>query len=95
MELEWDEAKSRRNLLERGFDFAHAGTIFEGPVIEREDARKDYREVRLIATGMVDSECLTVVYTPRAGRARIISARRASRKERDAYRQAISGGSPR
>ncbi len=95
MELEWDEAKSRRNLLLRGFDFAHAGLIFEGPVIEREDRRTDYREVRLIATGMVDDECLTVVYTPRAGRIRIISARRASRKERDAYRQEIPGPGPR
>ena len=94
MELEWDEAKSRRNLLQRGFDFAHAALVFEGPVIEREDARKDYRELRLIATGMVDGECLTVVYTPRAGRVRIISARRASRKERDAYRQEVLGPGP-
>ena len=95
MELEWDEAKSRRNLLLRGFDFTHAGLIFEGPVIEREDQRKDYREVRLIATGMADGDCLTVVYTPRAGRIRIISARRASKKERDVYRQAIPGSGPR
>jgi uncharacterized DUF497 family protein len=95
MELEWDEAKSRRNLVLRGFDFAHAALVFEGPVIEREDSREDYREIRLIATGMVDGECLTVVYTPRAGRVRIISARRASRKERHAYRQEVAGPSPR
>ena len=74
MELEWDEAKSRANLLLRGFDFAHAALIFEGPVIEREDRRKDYRERRLIATGMADGECLTVVCMPPAGRGRIISA---------------------
>jgi len=43
-------------------------------VIEREDRRKDYRERRLITTGMAGGECLTVVYTPRAGRVRIISA---------------------
>ena len=91
MELEWDEAKSRANLLLRGFDFAHAALIFEGPVIEREDRRKDYRERRLIATGLVDGECLTVVYTPRAGRVRIISARRASRKERHVYREEVAG----
>lgn len=49
MELEWDEAKSRAHLLLRGFGFAHAALIFEGPAIEREDRRKDYRERRLIA----------------------------------------------
>ena len=94
MELEWDEAKSRGNLLRRGFDFAHAALIFEGPVIEREDSDKDYRELRLIATGMVDGECLTLVYTPRVGRVRIISARRASGKERDAYRQEVLSPGP-
>lgn len=94
MELEWDEAKSRANLLQRGFDVAQAALIFEGPVIEREDRRKDYRERRLIATGMADGECLTVVYTPRAGRVRIISARRASRKERHAYREEILDPGP-
>ena len=58
-----------------GIGFDHAGLMLAGPVIGREDRRKDYRERRLIATGMADGECLTVVYTPRAGRVRIISAR--------------------
>ena len=49
MELEWDEAKSRANLLARGFDFAHAALIFEGPVIERGDRREGCKR-RLIAT---------------------------------------------
>jgi uncharacterized DUF497 family protein len=71
MELEWDEAKSRADLLLRGFDFAHAALIVEGPVIEREDRRKDYRERRLIATPMADGTCLTVVYAPRDQRYRI------------------------
>ena len=34
MEPEWGEAKSQRNLKLRGFDFAHAGLVFAGPVIE-------------------------------------------------------------
>ena len=38
MEVEWNEAKSERNLRERGLDFAYAALVFEGPVIEREDA---------------------------------------------------------
>ena len=44
-----------------------------GAVIGREGRRKGGRR-RLIAIGMADGECLTVGYTPRAGRVRIISA---------------------
>jgi len=31
MSCTWDPAKSRANLLERGFDFAFAELVFEGP----------------------------------------------------------------
>jgi uncharacterized protein len=95
MEAEWDDAKSAWNLRERGFDFAHAARIFERPVIEREDARQDYGEPRFVAIGTVDGEHLALVYTPRAGRVRIISARRASRKERHAFDQEIARRRPR
>lgn len=95
MEVEWDEAKSERNLRERGFDFAYAALVFEGLVIEREDTRRDYMEPRFVALGTVEDEHWTMVYTPRAGRLRIISARRASRKERDVYDQEIARRRPR
>jgi uncharacterized DUF497 family protein len=32
--FEWDDAKSLRNLLERGFGFDHAVAIFVGPTLE-------------------------------------------------------------
>jgi uncharacterized DUF497 family protein len=85
--FEWDEAKSSRNRADRGFDFDYACRIFAGPVIEEEDRRLDYRERRIVATGKVGTETFVVVYTWRGKRRRIISARPAKRRERDAYRQ--------
>ena len=45
------------------------------------DARRDYGEVRMRATGQVDLDILTVIYTMRGSAVRIISARRTNRKE--------------
>ena len=87
--FEWDEAKSEANLRERGFDFAHAALIFEGPTLEMDDARKDYGEGRIQAIGRVDDDILFVVYTWRGAARRIISARLANRRERDAYHEAF------
>jgi uncharacterized DUF497 family protein len=88
--FEWDDEKSQHNLDHRGFDFAVAARIFEGDTIEREDSRRDYGEQRVIAIGQVEGVTLTVVYTQRAAVRRIISARRANRRERHAYDQATA-----
>jgi uncharacterized DUF497 family protein len=42
MDYEYDEAKSRKNLEERGIDFEFASRIFDGDYIERQDRRHDY-----------------------------------------------------
>jgi uncharacterized DUF497 family protein len=86
MQFEWDEAKSDRNLRERGFSFAFAARIFKGPVIERMDTRKDYGEARTKAIGAVGENVLLLVYTDRGAVRRIISARPANQKERAEWR---------
>ncbi len=83
------EAKSRETLDKRGFGFEFAARIFEGAVLEREDTRRDYGEQRIVSIGEIEREVLVVVYAWRGTRRRIISARRASRRERDAYRKAF------
>ena len=65
MLFEWDEAKSRRNLNERGFGFEYAARIFLGPTLERLDNRRDYGEVRIQAIGRVTDDILFVVYADR------------------------------
>lgn len=88
MAFEWDTAKNVANIAKHGVDFEDAIRIFEGPVLESPDERREYGEVRIIAFGVADDRELVVVYTMRAGRRRIISARRAHSRERKAYRQA-------
>lgn len=86
---EWDEHKSERNLENRGFDFAFAARIFEADRLEYEDRRRLYGEPRHVAIGEVEEQVLFVVYAWRGANRRIISARQASRRERNAYRQAF------
>ncbi len=90
--FEWDEAKSERNRRERGFGFEVAIDLFEGAVLEFDDTRRDYGERRIIAIGELAGSILAVVYTWRGGTRRIISARIANRRERDAYRQDVASG---
>jgi uncharacterized DUF497 family protein len=85
MDFEWDEAKRQANILKHGVDFVDAANIFEGRFIEIEDRRRDYREVRMIASGELENRVIRLVYTWRGDRRRIISARRAKRNERRAY----------
>ena len=80
--VEWDKGKSLRNDVLRGFSFAYAAQIFLGPHIEEESRNCESGERRFVAIGVVDDLILTVVWAPRATARRIISARRASRKER-------------
>ena len=90
IQFEWDEAKSARNEAERGFGFEYASIIFKDEVLVDEDTRRDYGEQRFLATGKVDERFIVVVFTRRSDRIRIISARIAKRRERDAYREAFA-----
>lgn len=88
-EFEWDEAKAASNLDKHGIDFEDAIGIFEGPVLEVRSDRGS--EKRWKAVGMAEGVELAVIYTLREGRRRIISARRARKREREAYHQANPG----
>jgi uncharacterized protein len=84
--FEWDEEKAASNRAVHNIAFETAVLIFEGPLVETEDTRKDYGETRWIAIGAVAGREITVVYTWRGQTRRIISARRAHPKERRDYR---------
>jgi uncharacterized DUF497 family protein len=81
MEFEWDDAKHARTLRERGLGFDDAARIFDGPVVIRQDRRRDYGETRFQAVGETEGDVLHVVFTWRGAIMRIISVRRANRKE--------------
>ncbi len=94
MAFECDAAKNAANIAKHGIDFEDAIRIFDGPVLEKADDRRNYGEVRIIAFGVVDDRELAVVYTMRGERRRIISARRAHSSERKAYREAYPSQPP-
>ena len=86
----WDKAKSDRCYAERGFDFRTAAMIFnDDACITEPDPIHSIDEERYITIGMIDqiAVVLMVVYTMREEEAtiRIISARKATKSEREAY----------
>ena len=88
----WDDRKSEANLDLRGIDFADLDPVFDGRfLLTREDRRFDYGETRYNALVDFNGVILNITFTPRDGKQRIFSARRANRRERqvyDAHRQA-------
>ena len=82
----WDESKNQANLKKHRVDFNYAIFVFlEEHRIETEDNRKDYGEVRYKVVGRIECGIFTVIYTPRDGCFRIISARGARRDEKEDY----------
>ena len=83
MDFEWDTAKNDLNLVNHGIDFEDAKEIFAHDTVESYSPRSE--EDRWVATGLMEGRLITVVYTYREGRIRIISARRARKNEERAY----------
>lgn len=82
--FEWDENKRKYNLEKHGIDFIDAADVFmDLNRIEVESNRGCER--RYLTIGNVNNVILLVVYTHRANILRLISARRASKNEREAY----------
>ncbi|MCH7936596.1 MAG: BrnT family toxin [Proteobacteria bacterium] len=86
MEFEWDDAKSKVCFRQRGFDFGYAIRVFLDPDrLVQPDDRLDYGEPRSQVMGRIDGRLFVIVYTPRAHRLRILSARKANRREVDRH----------
>jgi len=85
MGFQWDAAKSAANEAKHGLSFLQAAQIFRGAILRTRDTRKDYGEPRWLALGLFDGVVIRVVYTERDGDIRIISAWRASRRDRETY----------
>lgn len=85
--FEWDFEKAKSNLLKHGVSFEESATAF-GDVdsLTINDPTHSVSEIRKILLGMSsEKKLLVVVFTERKGNIRIISARKASRKEKVYY----------
>jgi len=89
MDFEWDEGKFQANKLKHGVSFEDAVEAFDDPsALVLPDVRhSSAHEKREILIGKIDHGILIVVFTVRhpGNKIRIISARRANRKERRFY----------
>ena len=84
--FEWDDEKAQSNVTKHRVAFSLACKVFADlGAIDTFDDRADYGEERRNRTGFADGRLLTVCYTRRDVRFRIISARRASKREQDTY----------
>jgi uncharacterized DUF497 family protein len=85
-EFERDRAKARRNYIKHGVTFDSARKAFADPfMVEVLDDSEDYGEERFLIIGFAEGQLLSVIYTPRRGRFRLNSARRATKDEQDHY----------
>jgi uncharacterized protein len=76
LEFEWDPRKAAANLAKHGVSFEEAATVFGDP-------RHSSEEGRFVLLGLSqDQRLLAVLYVERGETIRIISARRATRRER-------------
>jgi uncharacterized DUF497 family protein len=84
MEFEWDPNKAAGNFAKHGVSFQDAGTVFGDPLaITYDDPDHSKDEQRFLTFGhSSDGHLLVVSHTDRGDRIRIISARRASRREK-------------
>jgi uncharacterized DUF497 family protein len=86
MDFEWDARKAAANLAKHGVDFEVAIEVFlDGmALLEPDDSGSDEERWRII--GLAQGRVLFVVFTERGGDVkRIISARKAIKREERAY----------
>jgi uncharacterized protein len=87
--IEFDPAKSARNAKERGLPFELTADLDWSAARVRRDQRRDYGEDRFIALVPMSGRIYVVCYCIRGGARRIISYRKANKREEQAYGKAF------
>ena len=87
--ITWDESKRQSNIVKHGIDFIDADSIFDFPMVTREDDREyDDGEQRLQTLAILQGRIVFVVWVERNTGAHIISIRKAERHEQKIYLEA-------
>ena len=83
--VEWDDEKNQKNYRKHGIYFEDAARIFldDNRIEEYDELHSDFED-RFKIIGRV-GKILTVIYTERKNRTRIISARQADKNEEAEY----------
>lgn len=89
MRFEWDRNKAAANLKKHGVSFEEAVTVFYDPLSATfDDPDHSDDETRLITVGYsARNRLLVVCHTKRKGAVRLVSARRATKRERKRHEE--------
>ena len=89
MEFTWSEVKRATNRKAHGLDFVDASSVFKGTTYTFEDDRFSYGEQRFVTLGLLAGIPVSIVHTETEHEIRIISFRKASKREITLYRNHI------
>ena len=87
--MDKDPKKERHNLEERGLSLDLAEELDWATALIWEDRRKDYGERRYCVLGFIEDRLHSVVFTPRDGKPRVISLRKANKREVNRFEKAV------
>jgi uncharacterized DUF497 family protein len=89
MRFEWDEGRAGQNVEKHGVSFQEAAIVFGDPLsLTIDDPSHSQEEQRFVTAGeSAGREPLVVIHADREDAIRIISARKATRRERGDYEQ--------
>ena len=90
MNIVWDPEKARINLEKHGIRFSDAEIVLYDPHALTQEDKDAVNEQRFVTIGMdAIGRVLIVVYTYRGEDIRLISARSATKRERERYEKGI------
>jgi uncharacterized DUF497 family protein len=87
MRIEFDSNKNDTNIRDRGLSFEKAVNFDFEHAVFTQDVRRDYGETRFRALGYLDGRLHTLVFTEAAEGIRVISFRKANKREVQLYEQ--------
>ena len=83
--IAFDAAKDQANIAKHGVSLSRAADFVMEMARVSQDDRADYGEERLVAVGPLDNRLYVMIFTLRDGTIRVISPRKANRREVERY----------
>ena len=83
--ISYDENKRQTNLKKHGIDLAECVSIFDSPMITKEDTRENYGEQRLQSLGILNAVVIFMVWVDKVDHLHLISVREATKYEQKYY----------
>lgn len=87
MKIEFDPDKNARNVSERGLPFEQVAQFDFSTALFAVDVRRDYGERRIQARGFLDKRLHVLVFVETTAGIRVISFRRANKREVKQYEE--------